>query len=447
MLRRTLERLVDFRPGELAPALWSAVYFFCVLAAYYVLRPIRDEMGVEGGVENLAWLFSGTLAVMLFANPAFAALVSRFPRRRFLPATYRFFALALIVFYALLLAFRGQAGVWVGRVFFVWVSVFNLFVVSVFWAFMADVFRPAQGKRLFGFIAVGGTVGAVVGSGLTASLVAVVGRVNLLLVSVVFLEVAVRAMRQVARRVEPGAGAGPVAEGGVGSVGPAPATVPGAEGGREPERPIGGDLWAGITHVVRSPYLLGIVGYMLLYTVTATFLYFQQATIAESTFADRAVRTAFFAHVDLAVNVLTMLTQLFLTGRILKLLGVALTLTLLPLACVVGFGTLGLAPLLGVVVVFQVVRRAGNFAVARPTRELLYTVVPREDKYKAKSFIDTFVYRVGDQVGAWSYTVLGWAGLGVSGVAVVAVPLALAWVLLGGWLGGRQQAMARSARS
>ena len=182
---------------------------------------------------------------------------------------------------------------------------------------------------------------------------------------------------------------------------------------------------------------------MFLFTIAATFLYFHQADIVDRTFDDRAVRTAFFARIDLLVNLLTLGTQVFLTGRILRVLGVALTLILLPLVCVVGFTTLGLAPTLAVIVIFQTIRRAGNYAVARPTREILYTVVPREDKFKAKCFIDTFVYRSGDQIGAWSYALMAVIGLSMSGIAFVAVPLSAVWLGIALWLGRQQEVMAR----
>jgi len=207
---------------------------------------------------------------------------------------------------------------------------------------------------------------------------------------------------------------------------------------------VGGQALSGFAHAFRSPYLLHLSMYMLLFTVLSTFLYFQQADIAKRSFADRAARTAFFANIDLAVNALTLLGQFFLTGRIIKWLGVAITLTLLPALSVAGFAVLGFSPTLWAVVIFQVLRRAGNFAVARPTRETCFTVVPREDKYKAKSFIDTFVYRAGDQLGAWSYAGLAFLGLGLAGISLAAVPIALVWLANGLWLGRRNEALARA---
>ncbi|MEJ2319709.1 MAG: MFS transporter [Gemmatimonadales bacterium] len=392
---------------------------------------------MAGGVRNLPWLFTGTLVAMLSLHPPFAALVSKLPRLRFVSITYRFFMLNLLIFFVLLKFSTETQNIWVGRVFFVWISVFNLFIVSVFWAFMADTYDLAQGKRLFGFIGVGGTLGGILGSTITATLAQPVGPVNLLLISVVLLELAVLAVRRLARISD--AWGAPVLKPAAGSTG---ASSDAGRGGSDREKPIGGSFLAGITHVLRSPYLLGIVIYMLLYTITATFLYFQQAEIVSVTFDDRAVRTSFFARLDLLVNVLTVGTQLFLTGRIIKLLGVAVTLAILPIMVMIGFTGLGLMPTLAVLATIQVLRRSTNFAVARPTRETLYTVIPREDKYKAKNFIDTFVYRGGDQIGAWSYAAMGWLGLTMVGIAFAAVPIAGVWLLVALWLGRRQTELA-----
>lgn len=418
-LSRVLQRTVDVRPEEVRAALWSCAYFFFLLASYYILRPIRDQAGIAGGIRNLPWLFTGTMLAMLLVNPPFAALVSRLPRSRFVPLTYRFFLANLLVFFALFQTLPESSQVWVGRTFYIWTSVFNLFVVSIFWGFMADAFRSGQGKRLFGFIGVGGTLGGIVGSAVTASLVDGIGRPALLLVSAAMLELAVVCARRLS------AGLGQLSE-----------AAP--ERARQGETPIGGGLLAGITGVARSPYLLGICAYMLLYTLGSTFLYFQQAGIIERFFVDADAQTGMFARIDLYTNVATILIQIFLTGRIMKWIGVAATLTLVPALSVFGFLGLGLLPSVAMLVVFQVARRAGNYALARPSREVLYTVVSREDRFKAKSFIDTFVYRLGDQIGAWADPLLKAMGLGMTGIALVAAPLAGLWLVVGYWLGKRQ---------
>jgi len=427
-----LDRTLNIRPDELRPVAWAWVYILAVMCAYYILRPIRDDMGVESGIENLPWLFTATLVGMMLVNPAFAALVARVARSTFIAITYRFFALNLLIFAALLHFGTAKQNLWIGRVFFVWLSIFNLFVVSVFWGLMADVFDPSQGKRLFGVIASGMSVGAIFGAGLTSLLAKHVEHVYLLLISAGLLEFAVFAVRRLTRsrdwtRARDDA-ARPVE------------TEPRAT---ESRAPIGGSIFSGIGRAFSSPYLVNISFFMLLYSITSTLLYFQQLHIAQAHFADRGARTAFFARVDLFVNILTLLAQLFVTARVMRALGVAVTLSFLPVMTMIGFGALALWPTVAVVVAFQVLRRAGNFALARPAREVLFTVLPRADKYKAKSFIDTVVYRTGDQVGAWSYALLGWIGLTMTGIAIVAVPVSVAWLVNAWWLGRKQEAISQ----
>ena len=416
-----LQRLVDVRREEIPLLGWTWLYYYAVLAAYYVLRPIRDEAGVASGVDNLPWLFTATLAAMIVANPLFGALVSRLTRVQFVSWTYRFFALNLIVFFVLLKVATPEQNVWMGRAFFNWTAVFNLFVPSVFWAFMTDLFTPEQAKRLFGPISAAGTLGAMSGAALTAVLVQWVPGMYLLFLSVALLELAVLAVRRLSRL------SSALTESGT------------RQGG---EQVIGGSALAGVRQALSSPYLLGISGYMLLYTILSTFLYVQQAAIVDQTFASRAARTAFFAQVDVVTNLIALVLQMFAVSNIIRVLGVALTLGLLPTLTAFGFTTLGLMPTAAVVVAFQALRRAGNFAVARPTREVLFTVLSREDRYKAKSFIDTFVYRTGDQIGVWVQPAIAMLGLGLAATAWVAVPLSLLWLANGVWLGYRQESLA-----
>ncbi|MGE3616650.1 MAG: NTP/NDP exchange transporter [Gemmatimonadales bacterium] len=410
---------MEVRTDEVRTLLLSGAYFFCILSCWFIMRPIREQMGLAGGTRNLPWLYTGTLLATLVVHPPFAALVARLPRRQFIQIAYRFFLANILIFFGLFELMPEHWQVWVGRVFFVWTSVFNLFVVSVFWAFMVDVFRTDQAKRLFGFIGVGGTLGGIAGATVTATFAQRVGPTALFLVSAVLLELAVQCVRRLSANQERQAGRHGAAS-----------------------EVIGGQTLAGILHVARSPYLLAICLYMLLFTIGSTVLYFQQAEIAGRYYADRAAQTAFFARLDLAVNLLTLLTQTFLTGRIIKALGVPVALALLPLVSFLGFLSLGAAPTLAVFVIFQVLRRAGEYAVARPSREVLYTVVSREDKYKAKHFIDTFVYRGGDQVGAWSMRGMQALGLGLAGTAWAAAPLSVLWLGIALWLGRRQAALA-----
>ena len=417
-----LRRFVEIRREEAPVVGWCWLFIFAVLSSYYIMRPIRDEAGVAGGVNNLQWLFTGTLLGMVLLNIPFAYLVKTLPRRRFIPITYHFFAGNIILFAALLHWADAQQTIWIGRVFFVWVSVYNLFVVSVFWQLNVDLFNPEQGKRLFGLISAGASIGAIVGSSVTAGLARYVSPIFLLLGAAVLLEIAVLSVGRLSR-LSPALHRDP-----------AVATTD--------EAPIGGSIFAGITRAFGSRYLINVSLFVLLFTVTSTILYFQQAGIVSHGIRGRGAQTAFFATVDLCVNILTLGIQLFVTGRLVVLLGVALTLGLLPALTLIGFGALALMPTITAVAVFQVLRRAGDYAITRPTREVLFTVVPREDRFKAKSFIDTVVYRAGDQIGAWSVALLRGAGLGIAEMALVALPLAGLWLIDALWLGHHQERMA-----
>ncbi len=422
---RLLQKAVDVKASEVRALFLGFIYYFLIFSSYYVIRPIRDDIGAANGIDKLPWLFTGTMIAMLFANALFAALVVKFSRRRFIPIAYRFLIANLVMFFVLLLLLSKEHQVWVGRAFYVWTSVFSLFVVSVFWAFMVDIFSTEQGKRLFGFISVGGTLGAIVGAAITATLVRSIGSLNLLLISAVLLELGVQCARLFPTKFE---------------------SATSAKKKDGDDTPIGGSIWAGIVHNLRSPYLLGICAYIFLYATTSTLLYFQQVDIAAHAFADRAARTAFFAKIDLVVNVLAILGQAFLAARLIKWLGVGITLAVLPAMSVIGFAALGVGPTLVLLVVFLTLRRATDYALARPARETLFTVLSREDKYKAKNLIDTFVYRGGDQFGAWSNRLLGGMGLRLAGISFVAVPVAATWLLVSLWLGRRQARMARESQ-
>jgi len=416
-------RALNVRAHEWPALAWSFVYFFCVLCGYYVLRPVRDEMGIAGGISNLPWLFTGTFLAMLAAVPLFGWVTGRFPRRVMLPAVYGFFIVNLLVFYLLMLS--GVAPGLIARVFFVWVSVYNIFIVSVFWSFMVDLYTNEQGKRLFGMIAAGGTAGALTGPALTATLAVPLGVPNLLLVSAVFLGIAVLCiLRLLAWDTQPEARLGAARQ---------------ASNG-----PLGGSVWGGIRAVAGSGYLLGICLYVTLFSLLFTFLYFEQARIVAASLASGAERTRLFAYIDLSVNLLALILQVAVTAKLLNRLGVAGTLVLLPALSVAGFAMLGAYPVLAVLVVFQVVRRAGEYAVAKPARELLYAVLDRERKYKAKNFIDTVVFRGADAGSGWLLAGLKALGLGVVALALAAVPLALGWATVSWLLGKRQQALART---
>jgi len=423
-----VERVVNVRDHELRALLWAFAYFFCLLSSYYVLRPLRDEMGIAGGVRNLHLMFTATFVTMLVAVPLFGAVVARFPRRVFIPWVYRFFVLNILIFFALLTV--TETSPHVARAFFVWVSVFNLFVVTVFWSFMADLFSNEQGKRLFGFIAAGGTAGALLGPTVTAVLAVPLGPVNLLLISAVLLELAVQCVRGLLRCADSARIANGNSETGTGRM--------------ADEQVIGGGMFAGFVHVARSPYLLFICLHVLLLTATATFLYFQQAEIVAGAFSDPAERTRIFALIDLAVGLSTLVVQLFLTGRLIQRFGVGPALAFMPAVTLAGFLALAVAPILAVVVAFQALRRAADFAITNPALQILYTVIPREDKYKSKNFIDTVVFRGGDAASGWAFTGLKGLGLELSAIAAATVPLAAAWIGLALVLGRRQEGLARA---
>jgi AAA family ATP:ADP antiporter len=423
-----LERLVKVREEEVRALLWSFAYFFFLLTSYYILRPLRDEMGVRSGVENLQWLFSGTFFAMLAAAPIFGAVVSRFPRRLFIPWVYRVFVIIILIFFALLTL--GWAEVAVARAFFIWVSIFNLFVVTVFWGFMADLFTNAQGKRLFGFIAAGGSAGALLGPSLTAALAVPLGPVNLLLISAVALELAVWCVKGLLRN--PPAGAGASAE----------AAAAAAAQAERNDAVIGGGFLDGLIEIARSRYLALIFLHIVLLSTTATFLYFHQAVIVAAATQDSGERTQIFAFIDLAASFMTIAVQLLLTGRLILRFGVGAALTFLPAVTLVGFLVLAFAPVLAVIVVFQAIKRAAEFAISNPAREILFTVVSREQKYKSKSFLDTAVLRGADMVSGWGYAGLRGAGLDLTGIAYATIPIAVLWMAVTLGLGKRQETLA-----
>jgi len=386
---------------ERAAALWSFAYFFMLLAGYYVLRPLRDQMGIAGGVRALPWTFTATFVTLLVAQPLYGALVARVPRVRFIPIVYHFFVANLALFWLLLTL--DIATVTVARIFFVWVSVFNLFAVAVFWSFMADLFTSEQGKRLFGFIGAGGTAGALLGPSITIGLSVPLGPINLLLVAMAFLELAVLCVH----RLE-----------GTANAGQAPHV-------KKDER-IGGSAFAGMTELARSPYLLGVAIWVSLMSFGATILYFAQANIVAATIHGAGAQTRIFASMDLAVGLLTLATQVFATGALLKRFGTVTS--------------------LAAVMVFQVVQRWMNFAIANPARQVFFTVLDREEKYKAKNLIDVVIYRGSDALYGWVFDSLQGLGLKLGAIALCALPVVAGWLILSMALGRTQERRAAAAQ-
>ena len=438
-MKTWLQRLFNVRRDEVLPVCLAAAFFFCVLVALMILRPAREALGLRGGIDAVRWLFMGTALVALLVNPLFGWLVSRLPRLQFISATYVFFACSLVGFHLLLVLTPEAVGVVSGQVFYVWFSVFNLFATMVFWALMADRFTLEQGKRFFGLIAVGGTLGAIAGPWLASKLAAPLGTPALLLVSSGFLGVGLVAAWGIARVRPPSAGMAPGAtlpdEVVAGEVAP---TI-------DARAPIGGSAWAGVRAVFASRYLLGMAAYVVILAVMATFLYFTRLQMVAELGDDLDLRTTMFARIDLITQIATLLLQALVAGRLMQRVGVPLTLALLPLTTALGFVGLALVGSLAALIAFEAAFRAVQRALMRPARETLFTVLPREDKYKAKAFIDTFVYRGGDVVGAQLEGLLGRLGMGLAALASVAVPLALLWAGLALWLGRTQQRMATAA--
>lgn len=416
-----VEKWLKVKPGETAALLLGFALHFCVLASYYLVRPLRDALGLEGGAGQLQWLFTATFVVMLLMVPVFGALASRLPATRFVPLIYRVIAGSMLLFGIAIAAHI--APVAVGRVFFVWISIYNLFIVSIFWSVLVDRFSSEQGRRLFGFIAAGGTLGTFVGPLLAAGMVSRLGPVALTIAAALLLEVAVHCYRALLSRTRSQSGSQVL-----------------------DERRLGGSLFAGITLILRSPYLLGLVAFMLLHTSAATLLYFEQGRIVAGSYADVGSRTQFFAMVDLLVSSLTLICQLLLTAPLIRLIGVGGALVALPLATVAAFAAMALAPVPTTVALAQGLRRAVEFALVRPAREVLWTVVSREEKYKAKNVIETLVYRGGDAASGWLSAGLTAMGAGFALVSLFILPFAGVWAWLCFWLARRQAQQAEPDR-
>ncbi len=420
-----LQRFTNIRRDEVPALMASVAFFFCVLSALMVIRPAREALGMRSGLDTVRWLFVGTAIVTLAVNPVFGFLVSRFRRISFIAATYLFFSASLLVFWALLTFAPEATGEISGRVFYIWFSVFNLFSTMVFWALMVDRFSLEQSKRLFGVIAVGGTLGAMFGPWLAWTYVDDLGTENLILIAVGFLMLGVVAASVVAR-LQPES---------LSEVDPEDPEAPPVV--RE-EEVIGGSAWEGFRAVVRSPYLLGICGFVLVMAIMATFIYFTRLQMVAAMAEEMDRQTGLFAQIDFWTQFATFVLQLLLTGHIMKRVGVGIALALLPITVSLGFLGLALTGTFTALILLEAAYRAMQRGITRPARETLFTVVGREDKYKAKAITDTFVYRTGDVVGAWSEGLLGRLGAGLVGLTAVVVPLAVAWAGLGFWLARRQ---------
>jgi AAA family ATP:ADP antiporter len=417
-----LARIVRALPGELKPALLSFGYFFFVLACYYVLRPVRDEMGIRSGVRNLPWLFTGTFVSSLIIAPIYAALVARLKRSVFIPSVYGFLILNIVAFWALLTAgvYAAQTAV----VFFVWITVFSVFAVSVFWSFMADLYTSDQAKRLYAFIAAGGALGGFAGSATVTGLAKVIGPSNLLIVAAVLLGLALACAMGLEKT--------PIAEG------PARRKA-------EPAAGVGGGWLSGVVTILKSPYLGGIALWVFLLSLANTFAYYMQAQVISDANLDSASRTQIFGAIDLAANILIPLTQILITGFLLKRAGIGPTLAIVAAVAAAGFLALAAMPVLAVVIAVQVAYRAGSFALSNPAREALWPVVDRADKYKTKNVVDNVVFRGGDVANSWIYNALSaTAGLGTAAIALIGATVSAGWIVVSIVLGRAQAAKAKT---
>ncbi|UCO99992.1 MFS transporter [Metapseudomonas lalkuanensis] len=414
-----LHRAIHARPGELAPALAAFALLLCLFGGYFMLRPVRESMGIAGGVENLQWLFSATFVAMLLAVPAYGWLNARVPRRIFLDCVYLFFVGNLLGFAWLL--WRTPDPLWAARAFYVWLSVYNLFVVSLAWSLLADVFDRRQAKRLFPSIAAGASLGGLIGPLAGGLLVSDLGTVGLLILAAILL-LPTLALRRVLMDWRGSGGAG----------------RPGAES-EPPERPVPGNPFAGISQVLGSRYLLGICAFVLLLSCTSTFLYFEQARLVAALFPDSHQQVRVFALIDFTVQALSLACQLFIAGRVAQRFGVGALLAVVPLLVALGFLGLALLPQFAVLASVMVLRRVGEYAFVRPGREMLFVPLGAQEKYRAKNFIDTVVYRGGDALSAWLNALLTGIGLASFAVALVGAGVALAWSALGWRLGRRHE--------
>ena len=409
-----LEKLVRVEHGEWPRLAIAFFYFFFLLGGYFMLRPLRGTVAANNS-DILHWLYTATFVTMLLIVPVFGFLVSRFRRGQFIPGIYLFFIANLLLFAA---GFEDEATPqWIQRGFYVWLSVFNLFVVSIFWSFMADIFRPGQATRLFGFIMAGGSIGAILAPSVTKAIVDPHGATGVMLVAACALLVATSLavfLGRYTRRLRK----------------------------QEASSIIGGSVWEGAVRVFRSEYLLYACLLMLLHNLTSTFLFNGLAVLVNAEIAGFEARTTFFSHVDQVVQVLAFLFQFFITSRLISRLGMSATLSMVPLILAGGFVILGSSMGLVLFAAVQVAQRSMNYGLIGPAKEMLFTVVDRETRYKSKNFIDTVVYRGSDVTASWIFKGMMSAGLSLAHVAWIYVPVLGLWGV-GAWRLGRIYARMR----
>lgn len=422
------ERLLGLERHEYVAVAWSFFYFFCVLSAYYILRPVREMLGVKSGPETLPYLFMASFVVMTLATPVFGWITSRYPRKVFLPWVYGFFIVNIFIFWAIFSQRidEGQGHVWLGRIFFVWLSVFNLYVVSVFWSFMADIYTREQGRRLFGLLSSGGSIGALLGGTATSTLVVDISFHNLFPIAALLLMVAIFCIRRLRHWVAY-----------EGHEQPGHAIEMGA--------PLGGNALAGVTHANSSNYFRGIVIASIIASLLGTALYLFRAELVATVIVDHNLQTRFFSNINIATNLLTIIGQMFLVRWVVRRFGIGFALSIMPAISVLCFVWVAMDPSLLVIAMVEIIRRSTGFTFSKPSTDMLYSVVTPEEKYKAKNFIDTTVYRFGDVVGIWAILLM-LLRMGMSMVSLIMVPFALVWTMIALWLGRDYRRRARELR-
>jgi AAA family ATP:ADP antiporter len=422
-------RILALKPAEYVAVSWSFVYFFCVLSAYYILRPVRETMAVGSGPNTIPWLFFGTFVTMVIVTPVFGWVASRYPRKQFLPWVYLFFISNILIFWVVFsIAIDSQSDhIWLGRAFFVWLSVFNLFVVSVFWSFMADIYTREQGRRLFGVITAGGSIGALIGGGATSYLVERIGFQNLFLIAASLLLVAIFCITRLRNWVAQSHSDDLVAT-------------------AASNKPLGGNPFAGVTHVFSSKYFSGIALSSIIASLLGTALYMFMAQLVEQAIPGADAQTRFFSNINNVTNALALVGQLFLVKHVVERFGIGKSMSLLPIASIAGFILLAIEPTLAIVALLTIMRRALGFGFSKPTTDMLYSVVTPEEKYKTKNFIDTAVYRSGDVIGTVAVKGLVLAGLSISAISIAMLPFAAIWASVALWLGRDYRRQARELK-
>ena len=408
-----LKNASKIKEQEIKAVIFSFLFVVVLMSAYYILRPVRDAMASDWTDAEVSWLWTLNFFISTAIVALYGSMVSKFRFRLLVPTMYGIFAISFIIFYALGSVFEDRT--LIDKSFYVWVSVFSLFHISVFWTFMSELFSKEQSGRLFGIIAVGASVGGLIGPSITAFFSVSLGADNLMLIASMMLLIPIPIIfylqslksKELNNEV---------------------LDIPGSN------QSIGGNPLAGFKMFFSNPYLLSIGLFIFLYTGISSFVYFELKNLLSD--FSRSERSVIWAQMDLAVNILAISTGLFATGRIVTKFGMPATIAMVPIMICIGLLVLAISPLLGVVMVLQIIRRAGNYAVTRPAREMLFTLVNQETRFKAKPVIDIVAYRGGDMLTAWLFTGLTQGlGLGLAAVAAVGAGIASLWALVGIFLG------------